>query len=141
MGYVSSLAEKAGGRVASRKKTYNKDGSVSGHEEQGKPGLLSQSAFALVTILDAVDKGSKQVLGSASDNVQRVVQHRYGSQAGTMAHELGGSVKNVALVYFDAKGISHRALLKSGIKGGVKARLSDGRQVVLQDDSTGKKGM
>lgn len=100
--------------------------------------MLSQSAHAIVTILDAFDQGGKKVLGSATDNLGSVVQHRYGSQAGLMAHQLGGSVKNVALVYFDATGVSHRAILKSGIKGGIKARMSDGRQVVLNEEQIKK---
>lgn len=133
MGYVSALAEKAGGKVSGHIKIGDKP------SKDEKPGILSQSAFALVSILDAVDKGGRQLLGSASENIEKVVQHRYGSQAGTMAQELGGSVKNVALVYFDAQGVSHRALLTGSIKGGIKARMSDGRQVILDDKSTSVK--
>lgn len=129
IGYVASLAEAAGGKVAGHKKEKH---------DAKPPGYLSQSAHAIVTILEAFDQGGKQVLGSASDSVGSVVQHRYGSQAGLIANQLGGSVKNVALVYFDTTGVSHRALLKAGIKGGVKARMSDGRHVVL-DDSQIKK--
>jgi len=127
VGYVAALAERAGGKLAG-------NGKKSADGKSGKPGFLAQSAYALVTLLDAVDQGGKQIIGSASENVERVVQHRYGSQAGEIANDLGGSVKNVALVYFDAKGISHRALLKSSIKGGIRARMSDGRQVVLTDE-------
>lgn len=131
MGYVSTLAEKAGGKVSG----HIKIGDGKSKDPTKKPGILSQSAFAIVSILDAVDKGGRQLLGSASDNIEKVVQHRYGSQAGTMAQELGGSVKNVALVYFDAQGVSHRALLTGSIKGGIKARMSDGSRVVLDDKS------
>lgn len=130
-GYVAQLAEKAGGRVARTRKAkvpstgtnHDEDHDEEDDEAQGsRPGLLAHAAYALVTVLDAVDAGGKQVLESASSSVGRVVTHRYGSQAGTMANELGGAARNVALVYFDARGVSHKALLKNGVKGVIKAR-------------------
>ncbi|CCG82471.1 Putative uncharacterized protein [Taphrina deformans PYCC 5710] len=134
-GYVATLAERAGGKVVGRRGP-KKDAEEGGEKEGEKqPGVLAHAAYALVSVLEAVDVGGKQVLESASRSMGSVVQHRYGAQAGTMANELGDSVRNVALVYFDAKGISHRALLTKTVKGGVKARMSDGRRVVLDDDA------
>ena len=133
---IAAVAEKAGGKVAGHGKPVDPKDPSKGNK---KHGVLSQSAFALITVLEALDHGGKQIIGAASSSTSSVVKHRYGSQAGQIAEELGGSVKNVALVYFDVKGIGHRALLKSSIKGGVKARMSDGRQVVLTNEEVPEK--
>ena len=57
--------------------------------------------------------------------------HRYGAEAGSIATNLTGGIKNVGLVYIDATGVSRRALLKSVAKGMVVGRMRDGKQVVV----------
>jgi spartin len=60
--------------------------------------------------------------------------HKYGAEAGQATALLGGSVRNVAVVYIDVRGVGRRALLKSSAKGFVKARLKNGEVVRLQGD-------
>ena len=61
-------------------------------------------------------------------------RHKYGPDAGHATALLGGSVRNVAVVYIDVRGVGRRALLKSSAKGFVKARLKNGQTVKLQGD-------
>ena len=51
---------------------------------------------------------------------------------------MGGSVRNVALVYVDVRGVGRAALLKSTAKGFVKARLKDGEEVTLRGEDAGR---
>lgn len=50
---------------------------------------------------------------------------------------VGQSVKNVGLVYIDAKGVGRRALLKKAGKKFIKAKLGN-KDVVLGVDEQGK---
>ena len=63
-------------------------------------------------------------------------RHKYGPDAGHATALLGGSVRNVAVVYIDVRGVGRRALLKSSAKGFVKAKLKNGQTVKLQGDRT-----
>ncbi len=58
--------------------------------------------------------------------------HKYGPEAAQATQLLGGSVRNVALVYVDVRGIGRQALLKSTAKGFVKTTLKSGNKVRLQ---------
>lgn len=66
--------------------------------------------------------------------------HKYGAEAGEATRILGGSVRNVALVYVDVRGVGRKTLFKStakGFKGVVKTRLADGKEVTItgQDEN------
>ena len=63
------------------------------------------------------------------------IRHKHGDEAGRAAALLGGSVRNVAVVYIDVRGIGRRAILKSTAKGFVKARLKNGDELRLQGES------
>jgi hypothetical protein len=58
--------------------------------------------------------------------------HKYGPEAAQATQLLGGSVRNVALVYVDVRGIGRQALLKSTAKGFVKTTLKSGNKILLQ---------
>lgn len=64
-------------------------------------------------------------------------RHKYGPDAGHATALIGGSVRNVAVVYIDVRGVGRRALLKSTAKGFIKTRMKDGRQVTLQGSEAG----
>ena len=145
LGKVADLAERAGGRVLGGKKKSPASTTTTSNEKKQseetatsaskkKPGFLTQSAYAVHNVWEALDSAGKGLLRDASVASSSVVQHRYGKEAGALATDLTGSVRNVALVYFDARGVGRTALLKGTIKGGVKARLSDGSTVVLKSD-------
>ena len=67
--------------------------------------------------------------------------HKYGPEAGHATALLGGSVRNVAVVYIDVRGVGRRALLKSTAKGFVKAKMRNGEVVRLQGDGREANGV
>ena len=60
-----------------------------------------------------------------------MVGHRYGEEAGSIAAELAGGVKNVGLVYIDVTGVSRRAVIKSVAKGMVVGKVKGGGEIVV----------
>lgn len=96
-----------------------------------KPGLLNKSMIAFSTIADGVDQAGRNLLASSSAAATNVVGHRYGKEAGHVAHGLAGGVKNVGLVYIDAMGVSRRAVIKSVAKGMVVGKMPNGQQLVV----------
>jgi len=67
--------------------------------------------------------------------------HKYGPEAGHATALLGGSVRNVAVVYIDVRGVGRSALLKSTAKGFVKIKLKNGEEVRLQGDGREANGV
>ncbi|EXJ62128.1 hypothetical protein A1O7_02561 [Cladophialophora yegresii CBS 114405] len=102
--------------------------------EPGKdytPGILNKSMIAFSTIADGIDQAGRNLLASGSAAATNVVGHKYGKEAGNVAHGLAGGVKNVGLVYIDAMGVSRRAVIKSVAKGMVVGRMPNGQQLVV----------
>jgi spartin len=98
-----------------------------------KPGILNKSLIAISTIGDGIEESARMLLHSGSVAASTVVGHRYGAEAGQVAHSLTGGVKNVGLVYIDATGVSRRAVIKSVAKGMVVGRMKDGQALVVGD--------
>jgi hypothetical protein len=61
---------------------------------------------------------------------------RYGPEAGAHTRNFGETVRNVGVVYIDARGVGRRALIKRAGKRIIKGRLGGGKEVVLGDEST-----
>ena len=129
VGQVSRYAQNLGATMARRgeqqKKTkgFNKDGTPI---ENYKPGLLNKSMMAFSTIADGIDQASRDLLTSGSTAATTVVSHRYGQDAGQVAANLAGGVKNVGLVYVDAAGVSRKGVIKSVSKGMVVGSIGKG---------------
>ncbi|OOQ87695.1 protein SPG20 [Penicillium brasilianum] len=96
-----------------------------------KPGVLNKSMIAFSTLADGITESARTMLMTGSAAASTMIQHRYGDEAGSVANNLTGGIKNVGLVYIDATGVSRRALLKSVAKGMVVGRMRDGKQVVV----------
>lgn len=96
-----------------------------------KPGVLNKSMIAFSTIADGIDHAGRHLLASSSAAATHVVGHKYGQEAGNVAHGLAGGVKNVGLVYIDAMGVSRRAVIKSVAKGMVVGRMPNGQQLIV----------
>ena len=122
-GFIASAAHSLGSGVRSRFVT-NKPGK--------KPGFLNKSLIAFETIADSIDTSTKQLLSTGSDAATTVVRHKYGDQAADISHSFGSAVKNVGLVYVDARGVTRKALIKGAAKGMLfKAKVGNGDQEVL----------
>lgn len=135
IGSVNKYAQNIGAGMTRRgeqkqkgTKGYDKDGRpIEGY----KPGLLNKSMIAFSTIADGIDHSARQLLASGSTAATTVVGHRYGSDAGVVASQLAGGVKNVGLVYIDAAGVSRRAVIKSVAKGMVVGKMPGGGDLVV----------
>jgi len=132
VGQVSRYAQNLGAMAARKsektKVGYNKDGTPM---TDYKPGMLNKSMMAFSTIMDGIDLAGRSLLQSGSAAATTVVGHKYGPEAGTVASNLAGGVKNVGLVYIDAMGVSRRAVIKSVAKGMVVGKMPNGQQLVV----------
>jgi spartin len=79
--------------------------------------------MAFSTVADGIDQAARNLLASTSTAASTVVSHKYGPEAGEVAKNLSRGLKNVALVYIDAAGVSRRAIVKSVAKGMVVGRM------------------
>ena len=135
VGKVSDIAQNAAASVSGHKKNRP----VKGYDEKGnplaqdeyKPGLLNKSMIAFSTIADGIATSGKSLLTTSGAAASTVVGHKWGDQAGSMAADLAGGVKNVGLVYIDVAGVSRRAVIKSVAKGMVVGKVRGGGEVVV----------
>ena len=125
---LGATMTRRGEQKAREARGYDRDGQPI---EEYKPGLLNKSMMAFSTVADGIEQSARQLLASGSTAASTVVGHRYGPQAGEVAAQLAGGVKNVALVYVDATGVSRKAVLKSVAKGMVVGRMPGGGELVV----------
>jgi len=121
---VSKYAQNLGAGIARKGETDPK-------HVKSKPGFLNKSLIAFTTLADGIASSGKTLLESGGNAASTMVGHRYGEQAGSIAGQLAGGVKNVGLVYIDVTGVSRRAVVKSVAKGMVVGRMKDGKQVLV----------
>jgi spartin len=135
VGQATSIAQNIAARAAGHKKNRP----AKGFDEKGnpleddsyKPGFLNKSMIAFSTVLDGVATSGRHLLETSGAAASHVVGHRYGDEAGSVAANLAGGVKNVGLVYIDVTGVSRRAVIKSVAKGMVVGRVRGGGDVVV----------
>jgi spartin len=139
VGQVSKVAQNLGATLARKKE---KDGSSKGYGADGqplesfKPGLLNKSLMAFSTIADGIDQASRNLMNTSSTAATSVVTHKWGPEAGELTKHLGGSVKNVGLVYIDVTGVSRKAIIKAVGKGMVIGKVKGGGEIIVGDDQT-----
>ncbi|KAI0161622.1 senescence-associated protein-domain-containing protein [Hypoxylon sp. FL1284] len=138
VGQVTKLAQNVGATVAGRgvkegKKGYGPDGKP---VESYKPGLLNKSLMAFTTVADGFDHATRSLLTSASSSATNMVSHRWGAEAGELSKHLGGSVKNVGLVYIDVTGVSRKAVIKAVGKGMIVGKVKGGGEIIVGDDTS-----
>ncbi|KAF2435451.1 hypothetical protein EJ08DRAFT_580462 [Tothia fuscella] len=118
VGQATKFAENIGATLARRGERKDKAATP-----DYKPGLLNKSMIAFSTIADGIATSGKHLLTTSGAAATTVVGHRFGPDAGKVAAELSGGVKNVGLVYIDVTGVSRRALIKATAKGMVVGRV------------------
>ncbi|KAI1300044.1 senescence-associated protein-domain-containing protein [Xylaria venustula] len=143
VGQVTKVAQNLGAHIAGRgykdkagKRGYGPDGEPL---DDFKPGLLNKSLMAFSTVADGIDHATRSLLNSASSSATTMVTHRWGDEAGELSKHLGGSVKNVGLVYVDVTGVSRKAIIKAVGKGMVVGKVKIGNNqtadVIVGDDA------
>merc|ERR1711881_210153 len=122
--HMQNAAAKMAGKNAERTK---------GPKGDAKPGVLNKSMIAFSTVMDGIATSGKHLLTSGGAAATTVVGHRWGPEAGSMAADLAGGVKNVGLVYVDVTGVSRRAIIKSVAKGMIvgKVKTADGQDATI----------
>lgn len=139
VGQVTRVAQNLGAHLSGRGKGkdpnahrgYGPDGKPL---ENFKPSLLNKSMMAFSTVADGIDQAARNLMTSATTNTTTMVSHRWGEEAGELSRHLGGSVKNVGLVYIDVTGVSRRAIIKAVGKGMVVGKVKGGGEIVVGDD-------
>lgn len=133
VGQVTRYAQNLGATVARKgEKERLKKGFKDGQPDPTyKPGIMNKSMIAFSTVLDGIDQAGRNILASGSAAATTVVGHKYGPEAGQVASNLAGGVRNVGLVYIDAAGVSRKAVIKSVAKGMVVGRMPNGQQIVV----------
>lgn len=94
---------------------------------------IRSTVQAALTVADGVEKGGKHFLNTGINSTQDVVGHRFGEEAREVTQSITQAGSNVVLVYVDARGVMHRALLKRVGKAAIRAKMKDGSDVVLDD--------
>ncbi|EAL90814.1 hypothetical protein KXW98_006601 [Aspergillus fumigatus] len=130
VGQVGKVAQNFGASLT-RREGKQKGIDKYGNSSDYKPGILNKSLIAFSTLADGIEQGARNVLTSGSVAASTMIAHRYGAEAGAVASNVTGGIKNVGLVYIDASGVSRKAVLKSVAKGMVVGRMRDGKQVVV----------
>ncbi|PPJ49906.1 hypothetical protein CBER1_04666 [Cercospora berteroae] len=118
---------------------HKKDRPHKGYDEKGnpldkndyKPGILNKSMIAFTTVMDGIATSGMTLLNTSGAAASTMVGHRWGAEAGSIAGELAGGVKNVGLVYIDVTGVSRKAVIKSVAKGMVIGKVRGGGEVVV----------
>jgi spartin len=137
VGQVGKLAQNFGAKLAGRGEAKKKG--IKGEPGPDfKPGVLNKSLIAFSTIADGIEQSAKNLLNSGSTAASTMVSHKYGDEAGQVARNLAGGVKNVGLVYIDATGVSRKAVIKSVAKGMVVGRMPDGSQLLVGEGDGGQ---
>ena len=114
VGQVQKYAQNLGAAMVARvesKKAVKGIGPDGQPVEDYNPGLLNKSMMAFSTVADGIDQAARNLLASTSTAATTVVSHKYGPEAGEVAKNLSRGLKNVALVYIDAAGVSRRAIV------------------------------
>jgi spartin len=130
VGQVGKVAQNFGASLT-RREGKQKGIDKYGNSSDYKPGILNKSLIAFSTLADGIEQGARNVLTSGSVAASTMIAHRYGAEAGAVASNVTGGIKNVGQLYIDASGVSRKAVLKSVAKGMVVGRMRDGKQVVV----------
>ncbi|KAH7107249.1 senescence-associated protein-domain-containing protein [Auriculariales sp. MPI-PUGE-AT-0066] len=96
-----------------------------------KPRLLNRLLMASDLLITTVEESGKHLLAVGTTSMSQSMGHRYGKDVGDAVQLGGDSMRNVAMVYIDARGVGHRALLRRAGKGMIKARFGGGKEVVF----------
>ncbi|KAF8602793.1 hypothetical protein BDV93DRAFT_474193 [Ceratobasidium sp. AG-I] len=100
------------------------------------PRLLNRLLISTDLLLTTLEHSAGQLVTHGTEAAATVAGHRYGPQAGDSTRKMGETVKNVGVVYIDARGVGRRALIKRAGKRVIKGRLGTGKEIVLGDEST-----
>lgn len=88
-------------------------------------------------ILSTIDDSTRKILDAGTQQVGKVMHHKYGEEAAQSSLLMANTARNVGLVYVDVRGVGRRALLKRAGKNFVKARFSSNEIPLAQPAAAG----
>ena len=80
--------------------------------------------LSLDLILSTIDNSARRVLDTGTQEIGKVIGHKYGPEAAHSSLLMAGTARNVGLVYVDLKGVGRRALVRRAGRTFVKAQMS-----------------
>ena len=109
---VRSAATKIGGKLAAfLAPPASKQGEPVQPESDLKY-LLRQGLIAMDNVVEGFEQSFMIVASEGGRATVQLVQHKYGEDAGSLANDAAHTLGNLSVVYFDAKGMSRKALIK-----------------------------
>jgi len=96
---------------------------------QPKLSNVSRLLISADLILSTIDDSTRKLLDVGTENIGRVMHHKYGAEAAESSLLMAGTARNVGLVYVDMSGIGRRALLRRAGMSFVKGRVQSKRPV------------
>ncbi|KAG8749619.1 hypothetical protein FRC14_001221, partial [Serendipita sp. 396] len=102
-----------------------------------KRRFLNRLLTSTDLLLTTVESSAHHLIGHTSTSASAVAHHKYGNDMGSAVGMVGDSMRNVGVVYIDARGVGRRALLRVAGKRILKAKMG-GRDVVFQEQGLGK---
>ncbi|BGP21608.1 spg20 protein [Rhodotorula toruloides] len=130
-GSVANLAGKLGEQIG---KATGVQSGPGGEAPKGWKAAVASTLVAVNTVADHLETGGKALVDSGTKSASQVIHHKYGAEARHVADNVGSSVKHVALVYVDARGVGRRALIQAVGKSAIKARMADGSTLYLTNE-------
>ncbi|KZV83483.1 hypothetical protein EXIGLDRAFT_656021 [Exidia glandulosa HHB12029] len=100
-----------------------------------KPRLLTSILMSTDLILTTLEQSGKHLLTAGTQALSGSMGHRYGKEMGDAVQMGGETMRNVGVVYIDARGVGRRALLKRAGKGMIQAKMGSNKEVVFGADA------
>ncbi|CAE7100416.1 unnamed protein product [Rhizoctonia solani] len=137
-GMIHKMIDMGIDRVAGTGKNKQADRSAPGAPPPPPrpPRLLNRILISTDLLLTTLEQSATQLVSHGTEAASKVAGHRYGPEAGAHTKHFGETVRNVGVVYIDARGVGRRALIKRAGKRIIKGRLGSGKEVMLGDEQT-----
>lgn len=106
-----------------------------------KHSLFRRAWMAAEVIGTSLEASAQTMIASTSDAATSMAGHKYGAEAAHATRLIGGSARNVTMVFVDVRGVARKTIIKSakrGVGGSVKARMADGQEITLAPDGAGQ---
>jgi len=97
---------------------------------QRNPHLLNRILVSTDLLLTALEQSAHTLVTGTTNAASMAAGHKYGHEAGNATRMVGESVRNVGIVYVDARGVGRRALIRRAGKRMIKAKVG-GKDVVF----------
>ncbi|CEH19463.1 hypothetical protein CBOM_06785 [Ceraceosorus bombacis] len=136
---TNAILNKAGAVGSSIGKRTGIQSKPGGPPPTGWRGAINRSLIAANMVIDGLEQGAERLITDTGEATGKVIEHRYGSEAKIIGGQAGSIGKGCFAVYKDISGVRRKCLLR--VAGGTfKARMDDGREIVMAVEPAGAPG-